>query len=252
MDHRHRVRAVTRMAWVTGLASGCVRRRRASPVDPRHHPDRVARSSRLTGLASGRARRAFHQEGRHSQEEACLGVHVQLDEGGRQDAGVGHQGRQRLGQEARLEAPVIGDLTTTERMAETVVNTPCREWHGGRFPNGYGKRYLRGSRPYRTVLVHRWMWEQAYGPIPAGLYVMHLCDNPPCYRLDHLRLGTQFDNMRDMHAKGRGRRDYSRVTACKEGHPYPENARYDSHGWPHCRVCDTLRHRIYRSLDTSS
>ena len=42
-----------------------------------------------------------------------------------------------------------------------------------------------------TQLLHRWVWEQVNGPIPPGMVVMHRCDNPPCFRLDHLMLGTQ-------------------------------------------------------------
>jgi len=33
--------------------------------------------------------------------------------------------------------------------------------------------------------------------------VMHLCDNPPCFRYDHLRVGTTADNTADMLAKDR-------------------------------------------------
>jgi hypothetical protein len=51
--------------------------------------------------------------------------------------------------------------------------------------------------------AHRVAWEQAYGPIPAGMLVIHSCDRRACIRLDHLRLGTHRDNTADMDARGR-------------------------------------------------
>lgn len=99
------------------------------------------------------------------------------------------------------------------------VETPCVEWQGSKDNKGYGRRYDR--RTDKPALVHRLEWEKANGPIPPGLFVMHLCDNPACYRVDHLRLGTAADNNADMHAKGR---DYWRHrTHCKNGHAYTDD-----------------------------
>ena len=53
------------------------------------------------------------------------------------------------------------------------------------------------------VAAHRYAWELERGPIPPGIFVLHACDNPPCVRATHLFLGTNTDNIRDMHAKGR-------------------------------------------------
>lgn len=77
---------------------------------------------------------------------------------------------------------------------------PCDEWWGARDNNGYGKR--RVNKVLYTV--HRLAWVEANGSIPPETpYVLHHCDVPACYRVSHLFLGTQKDNMQDMIDKGR-------------------------------------------------
>jgi hypothetical protein len=78
----------------------------------------------------------------------------------------------------------------------------CWEWQGANNGKGYGCFGKEGSRPY---YAHRFSWELHAGPIPDGLFVLHRCDNRRCVNPEHLFLGTQGDNMRDMIAKGRGR-----------------------------------------------
>lgn len=75
----------------------------------------------------------------------------------------------------------------------------CLVWTGHRNTRGYG----HFSIACRLVLAHRHAWSLANGPIPAGMFVLHHCDNPPCCRLDHLYLGTKADNCHDMHRRGR-------------------------------------------------
>lgn len=52
-------------------------------------------------------------------------------------------------------------------------------------------------------LAHRFSWIIYFGSIPNGLHVLHHCDIPKCVNPEHLFLGTQSDNMNDMHSKGR-------------------------------------------------
>jgi len=87
----------------------------------------------------------------------------------------------------------------------------CREWAGARNHNGYGRVQIGRRR----LLAHRAAWEIAQGPIPAGLHVLHHCDNPPCVKPAHLWLGTDADNVHDMDAKGR------RVVKTTRGEQHP-------------------------------
>ena len=82
-----------------------------------------------------------------------------------------------------------------------LTETGCWEWIGARTTAGYGEI----NRKRRVRYVHRIAWELHHGPIPAGKWVLHRCDNPPCWNPDHLFLGTDQDNTDDKIRKGRMR-----------------------------------------------
>ena len=88
----------------------------------------------------------------------------------------------------------------------------CWPWTAGHFDTGYGCAWHEG----RAQKAHRVAWMLTRGPIPAGLRVLHRCDNPTCVRPDHLWLGTAQDNTRDMVQKRRHNRHGRRVLTLEQ------------------------------------
>lgn len=129
-------------------------------------------------------------------------------------------------------------LTVEERFWAKVDKTDdCWLWTAHRQATGYGQF---SPSPGHPVGAHRFAWELAHGPIPAGMYVCHHCDVRACVRVDHLFLGSPRDNMADMVAKGRGT---GSITHCKYGHEFtPENTRvYKRRDGITARICRACR-----------
>lgn len=70
----------------------------------------------------------------------------------------------------------------------------CREWAACRKPNGYGQ-FRAGGRNHDA---HRVAFVLAGGRIPRNQVVMHSCDNRACCAPEHLRAGTQRENIGEM------------------------------------------------------
>lgn len=76
----------------------------------------------------------------------------------------------------------------------------CWVWQRCTAGNGYGGISIGKQK---AGYVHRVSYSIYKGEIPKGMVVMHNCDNPPCCNPEHLRAGTQTDNMQDAKRKGR-------------------------------------------------
>lgn len=87
-------------------------------------------------------------------------------------------------------------------MARTVQSeSGCCLWTGSKDNGGYGTIHYEG----KVRKAHRVSLAAVHGDIPKGMCILHKCDNPACVNPDHLFLGTQVDNIRDMVSKGRQR-----------------------------------------------
>lgn len=75
----------------------------------------------------------------------------------------------------------------------------CKEAPPPYNTKGYKRVRWNGKQWY----IHRKEWTIHMGPIPADKCLLHLCDNPKCYELTHLRLGTIAENNHDMRQKQR-------------------------------------------------
>lgn len=123
------------------------------------------------------------------------------------------------------------------------VESGCWEWQGYRDEYGYGR--------FDESKAHRFSYALTVGS-PEGFLVLHRCDNPACVRPDHLFLGTQLDNMRDMISKGRQTHPHWGKTHCKAGHPLSGDnltvSKKTGSGTLHraCKICKADGMRRYR------
>jgi len=97
---------------------------------------------------------------------------------------------------------MVRDKEWIEKRIERIPESGCWVWMGAVHKHyGHGKYRDHGAKAY---FVHRLSWECYKGPIPERMFVLHKCDVSCCVNPDHLFLGTQSDNAKDMWLKGRG------------------------------------------------
>jgi len=105
-------------------------------------------------------------------------------------------------------------MNNTESRSVIEGMSDCLEWRGHTV-NGYG---FIGSvrskyKARKTGLAHRLVFELVNGYLPE--VVMHACDNRKCINPEHLRGGTQSENIKDAHNKGR---TYAKINSFRVAH----------------------------------
>lgn len=105
----------------------------------------------------------------------------------------------------------------------------CHEWQWNVSNAGYGRHGAGG----KMWLAHRYAYTIAYGEIPDGLSIDHLCRNRLCVNPEHLEAVTLAENTRRQNA----------------ANPPPKGARCghpQSPEWRRCRTCANMRNVKYR------
>ena len=93
-------------------------------------------------------------------------------------------GDPRGGGPACYSTPEEAFIARTERRGK------CLVWTGAKNGKGYGLLKVNG----RFTRAHRYAYEEAYGPIPDGMLIDHICHNRTCVNVEHLRLATHQQN----------------------------------------------------------
>ena len=136
-------------------------------------------------------------------------------------------------------------VTALMRLADRVgpiTEGGCWPWLGATTTSGYGVIRYEG----RQEMAHRVAFKLAYGPIPEGLVLDHLCRTPGCVNPAHLEAVPQRENCR------RGIKGVL-TTRCPQGHEYTEENtrlipnRYGGDGRS-CRTCHRERERNRKRL----
>jgi hypothetical protein len=129
-----------------------------------------------------------------------------------------------------------------------MMRDDCNVWEGPKDKDGYGLVFSRAIRnKYKTNIAHRVLYMQAFGPIPKGLVIDHICGNKSCVNVCHLRVVDRAtnttENSRSVSAVNKAK------THCINGHFFnEENTYYRKGGGRMCRACH--RQANYRARGT--
>ena len=132
------------------------------------------------------------------------------------------------------------------RRIEVAGPDECWLWRGATKPGGYGSIGTGTEATGRSsTQAHRAAYESAYGPIPEGLVIDHLCGVRACCNPAHLEAVTQAENMARS-ATSLPTRNAAK-THCPRNHEYSEaNTYIGKKNTRFCRTCDRENQRRIR------
>lgn len=100
--------------------------------------------------------------------------------------------------------------------------------------------YIRKSVGNKIRYAHRLAYEAAFGEIPKGFCVHHLCGNKICIRPSHLQSMTLKEHNR-LHTHPASLKAIAARTLCKLGHPLDGK----SNRQRYCKTCHTKVNKNY-------
>ena len=127
----------------------------------------------------------------------------------------------------------LADRIIRNRVIDPITN--CWNWTGSVTHNNHAQLSYNG----RNQAVARWIMGIRPG---RKINVNHkdICQNPRCFNPEHLYIGTQSDNIRDLVRLGKyvsNLGEFSRLkTHCTRGHEYNDSIR-NVRGDRICKIC---------------
>jgi hypothetical protein len=118
-----------------------------------------------------------------------------------------------------------------------ITSAGCWEWIGHRSRLGYAEGCYRA----KNWRLGRLLLTLTRRPLNRNEVAMHSCDNPPCINPDHLRIGTQKENIAD--AVRKKRMVGQSKSHCDRGHLL-EGANLAKAATRRCIVCQRGLRRI--------